>query len=175
MDLCVWGRTIPPSRRALRRGLTQAFGLLWKNMTDHCIFCDIVNRSAQASIVFEDEKTLAFIDLRQANPGHVLVIPKVHINDVRDIDQETGLALMHSVSRITRAVGHAFPNNGISLWHSIGEAAFQEVPHLHIHIHPRLDNDNMLRVYESFPENVDVATREKYANMVRRELNRLRT
>ena len=144
-------------------------------MADHCIFCEIINRSAPASIVFEDERTLAFVDLRQANPGHVLVIPKVHINDVRELDKETGSALMQSVSQITRAVGHAFPNNGISLWHSIGEAAFQEVPHMHIHIHPRLDNDNVLRVDESLPENVNFATRERYADMVRLELHRLQT
>jgi histidine triad (HIT) family protein len=125
--------------------------------------------------VFEDGTTLAFIDLRQANPGHVLVIPKAHINDVRDLDKETGSALMQSVAQITRAVGRAFPNNGISLWHSIGQAAFQEVPHLHIHIHPRLDNDNILRVYQSLPENVDFATRERYAEMVRLELHRMQT
>ena len=144
-------------------------------MANHCVFCDIVNRSAQASLVLEDERTLAFIDLRQANPGHVLVIPKVHLNDVRDLDRETGAALMQSVSKVTRAVSQAFPNNGISLWHSIGEAAFQEVPHLHIHVHPRLDNDNILRVYQTLPANVDFATRERYADMVRRELHQLQT
>ena len=144
-------------------------------MAEQCIFCSIVKRSIAASIVFEDDRTLAFVDLRQANPGHVLVIPKLHMNDVRDLDQETGSALMQSVSLITRAVGFAFPNNGISLWHSIGEAAFQEVPHLHIHVHPRLDNDNVLRVYETLPENVDFATRERYAQMVRQELSRLQT
>ena len=144
-------------------------------MANRCIFCEIVNRTAQASVVLEDEKTIAFIDLRQANPGHVLVVPKIHINDVRDLDAETGCSLMQSVSRVTRAVGQAFPNNGISLWHSIGEAAFQEVPHLHIHVHPRLNNDNILQVYETLPENVDFATRERYAEMVRLELHRMQT
>lgn len=139
-------------------------------MAEPCVFCDIVRRLAQASIVFEDEKTLAFIDLRQANAGHVLVIPKAHFHDVRELDADTASALMQSVALVTRAVGRAFPNNGISLWHSIGEAAFQEVPHLHIHVHPRLDDDNILRVYESLPENVDLATREEYARRVRREL-----
>ena len=138
-----------------------------------CIFCEIVNRKSPASVVLDDERTLAFIDLRQANPGHVLVVPKMHINDVRDLDADTGSALMQSVSRVTRAVGQAFPNNGISLWHSIGEAAFQEVPHLHIHVHPRLDNDGILRVYESLPENVDFPTRERYAELVRHQLHRL--
>jgi histidine triad (HIT) family protein len=144
-------------------------------MASRCIFCDIVGRLAPASIVFEDEATLAFIDLRQANPGHVLVIPKTHINDVRDLDRETGSALMHSVSIVTRAVGRAFPNNGMSLWHSIGDAAFQEVPHLHIHVHPRLDNDNILQVYQSVPENVDSETRDRYAGILRLELSRLQT
>lgn len=139
-------------------------------MDHHCIFCDIVAGTAQASIFFEDAHTLAFVDLRQANPGHVLVIPKAHLNDVRDLDDKTGAALMKTVSRITRAVGKAFPNNGISLWHSIGEAAFQEVPHLHIHVHPRLDNDTVLRVYEQLPENVDAATRDEYAERMRRAL-----
>ena len=140
---------------------------------NRCIFCEIVDRKSPASIVLDDERTLAFIDLRQANPGHVLVVPKMHINDVRDLDADTGSALMQSVSRVTRAVAQAFPNNGISLWHSIGEAAFQEVPHLHIHVHPRLDNDGILRVYESLPENVDFPTREKYAELVRHQLHRL--
>ena len=138
-----------------------------------CIFCEIVNRKSPASVVLDDERTLAFIDLRQANPGHVLVVPKMHINDVRDLDADTGSALMQSVSRVTRAVGQAFPNNGISLWHSIGEAAFQEVPHLHIHVHPRLNNDGILRVYDSLPENVDFPTRERYAELVRHQLHRL--
>ena len=97
----------------------------------------------------------------------------MHINDVRDLDADTGSALMQSVSRVTRAVGQAFPNNGISLWHSIGEAAFQEVPHLHIHVHPRLNNDGILRVYDSLPENVDFPTRERYAELVRHQLHRL--
>lgn len=123
-----------------------------------CAFCEIVARNAPAEIVLEDEHTLAFVDLRQANPGHVLVIPKVHIPDVRHLDAEVGAALMQSVVRITRAVGVAFPNDGLSLWHSIGPAAFQEVPHLHIHVHPRLLSDGLLQVYPTLPENTDSPT-----------------
>lgn len=138
---------------------------------DPCVFCAIVAGTAPASLVHEDELTLAFVDLRQANPGHVLVIPRAHVSDVRYLDPATGAALMQSVSRVTRAVGRAFPNNGLSLWHSIGEAAFQEVPHLHIHVHPRLDGDKILRVYETPPANVDAATRDRYAARVREALD----
>jgi len=77
---------------------------------------------------------------------------------------------MATVARVTRAVGAAFPNEGISLWHSIGEAAFQEVPHLHIHIHPRFNGDDVLRVYPHSPPTADEQTREAYAAQLREQL-----
>ena len=58
---------------------------------------------------------------------------------------------MGMLSRVTRAVGRAFPNEGLSIWSSIGEAAFQEVPHLHFHVHPRLRGDGVLKVYPRPP------------------------
>ena len=132
-----------------------------------CVFCAIVEKRAPAHIVYEDDSTLAFMDLRQFHPGHTLVIPRRHIPDVRELDAATGAALMATVTRITRAVGAAFPSEGISLWHSIGPAAFQEVPHLHIHIHPRKTGDGFLRVYPGHPPTSDLSTREMYAARLR--------
>lgn len=54
-----------------------------------CVFCEIIAGRAAADIVYENESTIAVIDLRQHNPGHVLVIPKAHINDVRGLDERT--------------------------------------------------------------------------------------
>ena len=117
---------------------------------------------------------MAFVDLRQFHPGHVLVIPRKHFDDVRDLDAPTGAALMATLARVTRAVANAFPNEGLSLWHSIGEAAFQEVPHLHIHIHPRTRGDNFLRVYPNeLPSEIDVKTRDEIAARVREHLSSL--
>lgn len=116
-----------------------------------CIFCSIVAGDTPASIVCADELALAFVDLRQYNAGHTLVIPRRHVADVRDLDAESGAALMAMVSRVTRAVSVAFPNNGITLWHSIGPAAFQEVPHMHVHVHPRLDGDRLFALYPTAP------------------------
>jgi histidine triad (HIT) family protein len=110
-----------------------------------CVFCQIVAGAVPAGVVYEDALTMAFVDVRQFHAGHTLVIPRPHFNDVRELDDETGAALMATVVRVTKAVGEAFPNEGISLWHSIGEAAFQEVPHLHIHVHPRLKGDGVLQ------------------------------
>jgi histidine triad (HIT) family protein len=135
-----------------------------------CAFCDIVNGKSPASVVHQDELTLAFVDLRQFHPGHVLVIPRKHFNDVRDLDERTGAALMITLARVTRAVAAAFPNEGLSLWHSIGEAAFQEVPHLHIHIHPRMRDDNFLRVYPSDPPAPDKRTLDDVAALLRKYL-----
>jgi histidine triad (HIT) family protein len=140
-------------------------------MADGCVFCAIAQGGAPASIVCENDLALAAIDLRQFHPGHTLVIPRRHFHDVRKLDDTTGAALMAMLSRVTRAVGRAFPNQGLSLWHSIGEAAFQEVPHLHIHVHPRLTGDDVLRVYPQFPSNTERSTLDSYAAILRSHLD----
>ena len=119
---------------------------------NECIFCLIIAGEAPASFVRDDTLTVAFMDTRQFHPGHVLVVPKTHMSDVRDLDDETGAALMAAISEVTRAVSTAFSCKGISVWHSIGEAAGQEVPHLHFHVHPRSDSDQMLAVYPATPD-----------------------
>jgi histidine triad (HIT) family protein len=135
-----------------------------------CAFCEIVRGAEAASVVWEDELTMAFMDRRQFHPGHTLVIPRQHFCDVRELDGKTGAALMDSVARITRAVVIAFPNQGMSLWHSIGEAADQEVPHLHIHVHPRMLDDRLLRVYPSVAPEPDMLLLGKYAATLRSHL-----
>ena len=139
--------------------------------TAGCVFCEIVTGTVPASIVYRDALTMAFVDVRQFHPGHTLIIPCRHFNDVRDLDEITGAALMATVARVTRAVSAAFPNEGLSLWHSIGEAAFQEVLHLHIHVHPRRKNDGVLRVYPDSPPTTDQLTRDQYAARLRHYLS----
>jgi histidine triad (HIT) family protein len=135
-----------------------------------CVFCEIVRGTQPASLVWEDDLTLAFLDLRQFHPGHTLIIPRRHLSDVRELDHTLGAALMASVARVTRAVSAAFPNQGLSIWHSIGEAADQEVPHLHMHVHPRLLDDRLLRIYPSAAAMPDKIVRDKYAATLRAHL-----
>jgi len=136
-------------------------------VSESCIFCEIAQETRPASVVCADDLTMAFMDIRQFHPGHVLVIPREHVADVRELDEATGAALMSTLIRVTRAVDEAFPNEGMSLWHSIGPAAFQEVPHLHVHIHPRRKADDLLRVYPSRPSAPDQSTRDLYAERIR--------
>lgn len=164
---CVVTRTMPKPGRLLK---CDADSIQSFCMAESCIFCNIVAGRAPASVVHADALTLAFIDLRQFHPGHVLVVPRAHLHDVRDLDDATGAALMATTTRITRAVGASFPNQGMSLWHSIGPGGHQEVPHLHIHVHPRLIDDDFLRVYPGALLRSTQAQRDDYAGRVRAAL-----
>jgi len=113
-------------------------------VTEDCIFCGIVAGRVEASVAHEDDTTLAFMDLRQFHPGHTLVVPKRHIVDIFELDDETGAALISAAARVARAVSAAFAPHGINLWQSNG-APWQEVFHLHIHILPRWRDDGLLR------------------------------
>jgi histidine triad (HIT) family protein len=139
-------------------------------MVTECVFCEIMAGRMPADVVYQDDLTVAFVDPRQHNPGHVLVVPRTHINDIRQLDPRTGAALMDTLIKIARAVTHAFPSEGMSLWHSIGPAAFQEVPHMHMHVHPRRLGDGLLRVYPDTPVDADPVVRASYAERLRNAL-----
>jgi len=132
-----------------------------------CAFCAIVAGAAPASVVAADAETLTFLDLRQYHPGHVLVISRRHVADLRAADDATAAAVMVAVARAARAVDQAFHGDGLSIWHSAGAGAGQEVPHLHVHVHPRRLGDELLRVYPQAPARPDRAGLEAYAVRLR--------
>lgn len=135
-----------------------------------CVFCEIIAGRLSASIVAENDSVVAFVDLRQFHPGHMLVVPRAHISDIRFANDETAAALMQMVARVARAVDRTFPNDGMSVWHSIGEGANQEVPHLHFHIHPRLMGDDMLRIYPHSPATPERRTLQVWGEQVAQAL-----
>ena len=132
-----------------------------------CAFCDIVAGRTPATVVASDALTMAFLDLRQFHPGHVLVVPRAHLADIRDADAATAAAVMSSVAKVARAVAATVPHEGLSVWHSIGPAADQEVPHLHFHVHPRRTGDGLLRVYPSAPAHPDRSTLDDWGARLR--------
>ena len=138
---------------------------------DSCAFCDIVAGRTPATVVASDALTMAFLDLRQFHPGHVLVVPRAHVADIRDADPATAAAVISSVARVARAVAGTFPHEGLSVWHSIGPAADQEVPHLHFHVHPRRLHDGVLRVYPSPPALPDRGTLDEWGIRLRHALS----
>ena len=112
-----------------------------------CVFCRIVSGETDSATVFEDDATLAFMDHRQSNEGHVLVVPKSHYEQIYDVDDDTASALAKTVRKVARAVRHVYEPEGLSIWQSNGAAANQEVPHVHWHVFPRYINDGHLVVY----------------------------
>jgi histidine triad (HIT) family protein len=109
----------------------------------NCVFCKIVAKQIPASVVYEDEGTLAFMDLGQVNPGHVLVTAKAHAENVYELDDAQAAAVFRTVAEVARAVRDAFSPQGLSIYQANGTAAGQTVFHFHMHLVPRHEDDGM--------------------------------
>ena len=120
--------------------------------TNSCIFCKIIDGRVKTNKVLENDKLIAIMDIRQALPGHILVIPKIHIETIFELDHETGAHMMKSIIDLSKAVKDAFDAEGLNIWQSNGKCASQEVPHLHFHIHPRKSGDGLLSMYTHKPD-----------------------
>jgi histidine triad (HIT) family protein len=110
-------------------------------MADDCIFCRIVAGELPATVIDEDERTLAFMDIQPATRGHALVIPRRHARDLREIEAEDLAACALMAQAIA---GRAFTRlgaAGVNLLNSCGAPAWQTVFHFHIHVIPRYDGD----------------------------------
>lgn len=109
----------------------------------HCIFCKIVAGEIPAAKVYEDDLTIAFMDIGQVNPGHVLVASKRHAVTVLDLTAEEAAAVMQTAQRIAHAAQQAFAPDGITLFQANGAAGGQTVFHFHMHVLPRHEGDGM--------------------------------
>ena len=112
-----------------------------------CPFCAIAAGRAPAGMVVDDGTVLAFMDLRQAVPGHVLVVPRRHVPDIYGMAPDEAAAVMQVAVRVARALRDEYDLPGLNLWQSNGAAGGQEVPHFHLHVHPRRVGDGLMRVY----------------------------
>lgn len=108
---------------------------------DKCIFCKIVAGEIPSCNVFEDEHTLAFLDIGPLVQGHTLVIPRQHIDPLTAAPAKILTACMQTVQRVMTALQTALGADGINLHQANGAAAGQVVPHLHFHVVPRFEND----------------------------------
>ncbi len=108
-----------------------------------CIFCAIVAGTAPASVIYDDAEVLAFLDIQPVTPGHLLVIPKRHAPLLADLDEATGARVFRVAMRLARALrASGLRCEGINLFLADGEAAGQEVFHVHLHVFPRFVGDS---------------------------------
>jgi histidine triad (HIT) family protein len=137
-------------------------------MRADCVFCKLVAGQIPASIVYEDAATLAFMDLGQVNPGHVLVACKAHAANVYELDDDQAAAVFRSAARVARAVRAAFDPPGLSMYQANGAPAGQTVFHFHLHVLPRHEGDGMQLVWPV--KNPPRETLEAYCARIRARL-----
>lgn len=107
-----------------------------------CVFCRIAASTANASIVYDDDRLLAFCDLNPVNPGHVLIIPKTHGVGLADLDESDGSRMFMVAQRVAAALRRSgLRCEGVNLFLADGEAAGQEIFHVHLHVFPRYEGD----------------------------------
>lgn len=136
-----------------------------------CPFCDIIAGRLAASVVAQTETAIAFLDLRQAVPGHVLVVPREHVENIYALDPTLAGELMALATRVAKALYASFDPPGLNLWQSNGEAGGQEVPHVHLHVQPRLVNDGLMRVYpDGIPMPTSRAELDRLATLIQRHV-----
>ena len=120
---------------------------VWQPGAEPCVFCAIVAGQAPAEVVYEDDHTLAFLDIYPANRGHVLVASKRHARDIFEIPEEEAMWVMRAVVRVARAVDKALQPDGLNLIQANRPAAMQTVPHFHVHVSPRWWDDGLKPIW----------------------------
>jgi histidine triad (HIT) family protein len=113
------------------------------NLVADCMFCRIIRGEIPSFRIFDDERTLAFMDINPANPGHALVIPKVHAESIFAIDEPFLGATVLVVQSVARAVQKVFEPYGLNIIQANGPGAAQSVAHFHWHVLPRTKDDDL--------------------------------
>ena len=110
-------------------------------MASDCLFCGIVAGDVPAQIVDSDERTVAFMDINPATPGHALVVPRKHSADLLDVSEEDLHHVAAATQRLARRMEETLHPDGFNVLHSSRETAWQTVFHFHVHVIPRYRDD----------------------------------
>jgi histidine triad (HIT) family protein len=123
-------------------------------MTD-CVFCKIRDGEVPSMKIYEDARTMVIMDINPLNSGHCLVLTKPHAATIWDVDPEDLAAAMAATRKVASALRQALKPDGLNLLQANGAAAFQSVPHFHIHLIPRWANDGKGFDWRPVPGNRD--------------------
>lgn len=117
---------------------------------ENCVFCKIISGEFSSRKIFEDEWTMSFLDISKDVDGHILVVPKKHVTNILDCDNDTLSHVMDTVKRVSNHLVDNCGYDGVNILNANDESAGQSVFHLHIHIIPRKKNDG-LECFPKFP------------------------
>lgn len=109
----------------------------------NCIFCKIINKECPARIIYEDARTIVFMDIAKDVDGHMVVAPKKHVASLFDCDSETLHHLTDTLQTVSKHCVEQCGFEGVNVLHASGEAADQSIPHFHLHLIPRKKGDGI--------------------------------
>lgn len=113
---------------------------------ENCIFCKIANKEIPGKIVYEDDLCLAFLDLSQTTNGHTLVVPKTHYQNILDVDKEVLSHLIKVTKKLTNQIITNLDAKCANVLTNANEVAGQTVMHFHIHIIPRYNETDQIKI-----------------------------
>jgi histidine triad (HIT) family protein len=123
-----------------------------------CLFCKIVAGEIPGTLVAEDDRTVAFMDINPATRGHALVVPRRHAADLGEVDPDDLAAVVQAAQRLAVRARDALDADGINLINAWGSAAWQTVFHLHVHVIPRYADDPLKLPWQPAPgDEADIA------------------
>jgi histidine triad (HIT) family protein len=138
-----------------------------------CAFCRIIRREEEASIVFEDGLSLAFLDRRPLFPGHCLLVPKAHYETLADLPASLVGPLFQNAQLLERAIEEGLAADGTFV--AINNHISQSVPHLHIHLVPRHRKDGLKGFFWPRQRYPDEAALRQMQDTLREALARLQS
>ena len=106
-----------------------------------CVFCKIRDGLIPATRIYDDERTMVIMDINPINSGHCLVIPKAHAATVWEAEPADLQAAITTAKKVALSIRDALKPDGLNMLQANGPAAFQSVPHYHLHLIPRWEND----------------------------------
>ena len=129
-----------------------------------CIFCKIIANEIPSVVVYEDDVIKAFLDISQATCGHTLVVPKKHVTDIFEYDENLASAVFARIPKIAKALKKFDPTiQGLNIVNNNGEVAYQSVFHSHIHLIPRYSSQDGFKM--SFADNSSAYTPQKLTDI----------
>jgi histidine triad (HIT) family protein len=112
-------------------------------MNDNCIFCKIANGDIPSAAIYEDDDFKVILDKFPSAPGHALILPKKHADNIFELDADSTAKIFPLAQKVARAIQKSLNPDGINILQNNGEAAGQSVMHLHVHIIPRFKEDGI--------------------------------
>ncbi len=138
-------------------------------MSMDCLFCKIISGEIPSYKIYEDDIAYAFLDIYPTSEGHTIVLPKKHFRRFTEMSEEDVSSLFVSVSRVARAVEKALEVPGSNIGLNNGEVAGQSVPHVHVHIIPRRENDKGGSMHTIVNQHPDTGNLGELADRIKKE------